>query len=98
MFAIISIPPDTEDVMAWCSTKYQHMSYLSQFVGMAHRGTSDFKPTVAGTKAIVPTPSSSAGSSEDTFGDDLVSVIPDYDSFLKYLDDNREEWVADQDV
>ena len=97
MFAIISIPPNTGDVMQLCADKYPHMSYLTQLIALPQRGWSDFKTNLAKTQAVVPVPQLSLTSYEEKFGDDLIEAIADYDGLLTYLGDNREEWVEDQD-
>ena len=97
MYAIISISPNTEDVMDLCATKYPHMSYLNQLMNLPQRGTSDFKTNLTKTKAVIPSPQISLDSYEEKFGDDLVEKITSYDELLVYLSDNRAEWVEDQD-
>ena len=93
MFAIISIPPNTGDVMQLCADKYPHMLYLTQLIALPQRGWSDFKTNLTKTKAVIPVNAIYG----EKFGDDLVEAIADYDGLLTYLGDNREEWVEDQD-
>ena len=95
MFAIITIPPDTQDVMAWCAETYPHMNELSNYISLETRG--DFKTTIARTQAVVPAPEPTTNNYEDKFGDALVEIIVDYSGFLNFLTANQEEWVADQD-
>ena len=93
MYAIISIPQNTGDVMQLCVDKYPHMSYLSQLIDLPQRGWSDFKTNLTKTKAGIPINAIYG----EKFGDDLVETITSYDELLAYLSDNQAEWVEDQD-
>ena len=97
MFAIISIPVNTGDVMQLCVTKYPHMAYLHSTINLSQREGSDFKTNLTKTKAVIPASQLSLASYEEKFGDDLVGPIVSYDELLAYLSYNRAEWVEDDD-
>ena len=98
MYAIISIPQNTGDVMQLCVDKYPHMSYLSQLIDLPQRGWADFKTNLTKTKAVIPALQLSLNSYEEKFGDDLVEKITSYDELLAYLSYNQAEWVEADNV
>jgi len=93
MFAIISIPENTGDVMQLCATRYPHMAHLQHVINLPQRAGSDFKTNLNRTEALVPIPQEVASDYEQAFGNDLVSVIADYGQLLRYMADNKNDWV-----